>query len=347
MADPDFPETSDDTSPEDAELIDQLLAEGFTYARNGTVDGLAAHRAENMDSQNEGGCGCCDACDANCTGDCCGRCTMGAYTPPPQDQAEGEHLGTDTETTEEGEGVESESEPVAGALADDPFAHLSSEEKAGLVNLRNLFIQRPDLANQVNSLVDQELSGTPEAPPQNEPAIAPAPALPDFIDPDDPVAMGLWERVQDLSSRLEESSKSWQQSREEAQRAKVQADVDAAVVQFKASHPDLSDDEVEMVRTYTSANINVPGIMANYPGDPVRGIVSALEVGSHADPAVRDKVLGIQRASLEKEDKTRGRKLSSLGGGTPGTARQAGRPKKPSTWNEVSQRIAQELSDLQ
>ena len=49
-------------------------------------------------------------------------------------------------------------------------------------------------------------------------------------------------------------------------------------------HPDLDDNDIESIRNHTSAQVNVAGIMANFPGDPVDGLTRALEIGSMTDP---------------------------------------------------------------
>jgi hypothetical protein len=122
--------------------------------------------------------------------------------------------------------------------------------------------------------------------------------------------------------------------------------VASAVDRFKVDHPDLTDEEIQSIRNYSSANVNIQGVMSNFPLDPVTGLVKALEIGSMSDPAVRDKVLGIKRDDRAEQDKTRAGNLSKLTGSSGSSTRRAPKPVKASNWNEAASMIAKELEAL-
>jgi hypothetical protein len=86
--------------------------------------------------------------------------------------------------------------------------------------------------------------------------------------------------------------------------------------------------------------------MANFPGDPVEGLVRAMEIGSMTAEGVRDKVLGTPKKDPAAEDTKRQRSLSALSGGGGATRRTPPKQAKPAGWSDVAKKLAEEISAL-
>ena len=279
-------------------LIDELLEQGFSYTANGRVDGFAAPDEEPEPDE-------------------------------PDDELEPDPAADEPAPDEEPEPPVDE--PTRGAhsgrleLLGTP---LTETEAAGLLHLRKLLVEHPELAAEVNAKAEAVLSGRPLPQVEPEPAEPPvdAPvaenALPDFIDPDDTAQVALWREVEALRANQEQTNTRAQQATMEAQQARVHADIANAVDRFKAAHPDLDDADIVAIRDHTSATVNIASVMGNFPGDPVEGLVRALEIGSMTDPSTRDKVLGV-RDERPKKDAERQKALSALSGGSGSGQRRA------------------------
>ena len=332
----------DDLSAEDQAAADTLMQElldgGFKYEPNGRVAGFAGMPDEEGDDDGD------DDGDGPVGGD-----------------AEGDSDGAATDGDGEPAGAGGDGGDVDGVGDGSRGAHsgrlelrgtpLTETEADGLLHLRKLLIDHPDLAVRINELAEAKLTGR-QLPPEPAPAAqAPvdeppaAPALPDFIDPDDPVAVGLWREVVDLRKGQERTTETVTTAVERAGQAKVQADIANALDRFKAAHPDLDDDDIRAIRDHTSASVNIEGVMGNFPGDPVEGLVRALEIGSMTDPVTRDKVLGVRDVRGAKDAK-RQRSLSALSGGGGAASRRPAPAAKPVGWNDVSARLAEAIEKL-
>jgi hypothetical protein len=301
-------------------LIDELLEAGFEYTPNGRVSGFAAPDDDPDDEPDE-----------------------------PDNDPELDEPATEPDDEPE----PPTDEPARGAhtgrleLLGTP---LTETEAAGLLHLRKLLVEHPELAAEVNAKAEAVLSGRP-LPTIEEAAEPPGDAppatdtLPEWLDPDEPAQVALWREIEALRSSQEQTNTRAQQATAEAQQARVQADIANAVDRFKTAHPDLDDTDIAAIRDHTSATVNIASVMGNFPGDPVEGLVRALEIGSMTDPATRDKVLGI-KDDRPKKDAERQRALSALSGGSGAAQRRAPRAPKPAGWNDVAKQLAKELEAL-
>jgi hypothetical protein len=217
-----------------------------------------------------------------------------------------------------------------------------------------MLIEDPELATQVNSYIEAKQGrAQPPAPPvaDDKAPVDEPPALPEWIDPDDEVSVKLYRELEQLrtqTKRAEEvATGTVEQVQQDARARQQQADVAQAVERFRHAHPDFTDEEINHVRLHTAATVNVPGIMANFPGDPVEGLARAMEIGSMTAEGVRDKVLGTPRPDPGAEDAKRQRSLSALAGGGGGASRRrAPKQAKPAGWADVSKKLAEEISAL-
>jgi hypothetical protein len=244
-----------------------------------------------------------------------------------------------------GEEDESEDEDGGGEEASPtppPAPGLPDEELAQLLKLRELLTD-PDIASGVHDLLEAKFN-----PPKKE-ITKETVDLPEWIDPDDEQAVNTYLEIQKLQQHQDEKvgELAGQLEREEADRnsQRVASDIAAAVEQFKAAHPDLTDDEIDKIRRTTAELGIVPAVMANTPDGPVAGLVKAMEIGSMSDESVRGKVLGIATSGdTEKKERRRKSHLNALSGSSGSTPRTKTSTTKPMNWNEVTSRIVEELN---
>jgi hypothetical protein len=325
---------ADEEVDETEALIQELLDAGFTYSENGRVEGPAKDEGQ----EDEPGLTEKDE-------------DFGLSRPYGQsgdvvddDGGAGRGVGAD-------EGRDSETPPDGdlGSAPDEADffgTRLTKTEAEGLLRVRQLLMEHPDLASSFNEMVTNKLSGKAQPGEVEEPGELVEEKLPDFIDPDDIQAVAFWTELNKLRSDQEKDRRVQQEVMSQADQARVTNDINTAVEKFRTSHPDLTEEDIQTVRNYTSANVNIPGVMSNFPGDPVEGLVRSLELGSLTDPATRDKVLGVRKEDTKAKDRVRQNDLTKLSGGTGTSTRRPQREKPASTWNEVATRLAKELESM-
>ena len=253
--------------------------------------------------------------------------------PGDEGEEDGEEPGE--ETPEPAEEPAPAPEPAATAEAPGPFDTLTPEEKAQLLELRNLLTNNPDIAGTLKEAVQAKFQPEPDK------------TLPPEIDPEDTTSVKLWERIQEIKAERDADNARYESRDKEVSQARVNTEIAAAVDQFKVAHPNLSDEDINNIRTYTSANVNIGNVMANFPNDPVQGIVRSMEIGSMTDPLTRDKVLGVDAKALEAQaEKSRKQKLSALSGSTGSGPRTKPQTKKPGNWQEMTKQLTKELEEL-
>jgi hypothetical protein len=328
---------ADEEVDETEALIQELLDAGFTYSENGRVEGLAKDEGQEDDpgltekdedfglSRPYGSMGTNSVSDGDGVAD---GDDNGTGTEPPSAAAEQGDLGS------------------APDEADFFGTRLTKTEAEGLLRVRQLLMEHPDLASSFNEMVTNKLSGKAQPGEVEEPGELVEEKLPDFIDPDDIQAVAFWTELNKLRSDQEKDRRVQQEVMSQADQARVTNDINTAVEKFRTSHPDLTEEDIQTVRNYTSANVNIPGVMSNFPGDPVEGLVRSLELGSLTDPATRDKVLGVRKEDTKAKDRVRQNDLTKLSGGTGTSTRRPQREKPASTWNEVATRLAKELESM-
>ena len=302
-------------------MIQELLDAGFSYTQNGRVDGFAQEINGEIDED-------------------------------LQDEHEA-GLEEPDETPDETPDDEPERGAHSGRL-ELRGTPLTETEADGLLHLRKLLIDHPDLAAEVNALAESRLRGTPP-PPAPAPVADEAPvdqpeSLPEFIDPDDEQAVALWREVSEARRTAERAAEvatgTVEQVQAEAHHSRVQSDIQSAVERFRTMHPDLSEEDIQSVRNHTAATVNIPGVMGNFPGDPVEGLVRAMEIGSYTDETVRDKVLGTAKKDTTSEDAKRQRSLSALSGSSGSGSRRPAPEKKPAGWADVAKELAKGIEAL-
>jgi hypothetical protein len=176
-------------------------------------------------------------------------------------------------------------------------------------------------------------------PPVETPPIPSA--IPDFIDQDDEVQMGLWERIQNLESKIDSTATISRQTAEQAARAQADATLERAMAAYRTQYPNITDEDLAIIRPQAALIVN-PMIQQH---GPVDGMVRALYVASLENESTRNKVLGINTESQKTKSETRKRKLSAISG-TSGSAPKTA-PSRPqyTSDRDVVNAIARELSD--
>jgi hypothetical protein len=324
-----------DVVDEAESMIQELLDAGFEYTPNGRVTGFAGVGGDEDGSGDEAGDG--DVED-DVPGDSGGE--------PGEEGAGGDEVDDDARGAHSGR-LELKGTPLTDLEADS------------LLHLRKILIDHPDVSTALNELLTEKLQPRPPTPPP--PAVtAEAPVdepelLPDWIDPDDDTAVKLWNRLQEVESQAkradETATTTTERITQESHQARVASEIQTAVDRFSADHPALSADDVQRIRNETGAQVNIPGIMANFPGDPIQGLTKALEIGasiaSVSDPALADKVLGKTPADPAAEDKKRQRTLDALTGSSGSGPRSTPAAKKPTGWTDVAKQLADEIAKIE
>lgn len=329
----------DQLSADAESLIDEIINSGFSYDSNDRLVGLARQ------GEADGG-----GPDADEGSDEPAGAPGGSDDDPADDDddAAGDDDGSDgAGGSSGGDAGGDQTEDPSGGAAPGPLDGLSSEEQAGLLQVRRMLLEHPELAEKFAGDVRQVMAGgslksTEEIAAEK----AEAEKLPDWVDPDEPAQVAMFRRNQELEARMTSLERSGEASQQAMSQAQVRADIAAGVDRFKAAHPDLNDDDINNIRNHTKASVNVPGVMANFPDDPIEGIARALEIGSMTDPATRDKVLGINKTNPSEADKKRQKNLSGLSGSTGSAPRRPGKTKPAGNWNEVAHRLAKELEAM-
>lgn len=333
MADGD--ETADQLDAEAQSFIDELLEAGFKYDQKDRLQGFSGVDDEGVHAGDD------EATDENDdTSEDAGETGDDGAGSSAED-------GDEAEGADEADGGDSDSAGDVGSpsgRAPSPLDDLPAGEAEALLGLRTALIEHPELADEIGKRLDDIRAGRPitrEAPPE--------PEMPDFLDPDDEAAVAFWKRQQELEARVGSIETSTEKAVVDHARAEASANVNRAAEKFAAAHPDLTPEDIANIRNHTSANVNVPGVMANFQ-DPIEGLVRALEIGSMSDPLSRDKVLGITK-SRDAADAKRKSNLDALAGSSGSAPRRPGRRKKitgseQEKWNTVSKQLAAELEKI-
>ena len=167
------------------------------------------------------------------------------------------------------------------------------------------------------------------------------PALPDYIDPDDPVQIGLWNELQSVKEQVAATTTTVKQSAAESARVQAEATLERALSAYRTKYPSVTDADLAVIRPQAALIVNT---MIQQHG-PVDGMVRALYVASLENDQVRNKVLDITPTTTSTDSTTRKRKLSALSG-TSGSAPKTS-PSRPqyTSDRDVVNALAKELSD--
>jgi hypothetical protein len=169
------------------------------------------------------------------------------------------------------------------------------------------------------------------------------PAIPDFIDQDDPVQMGLYKMLAETRAEVASTRQQTQASIEEASRIRVNQEVDAGIAEFKRQYPQITDDEIAVIRPMAAPTVN--GFIKT-TGGAVPGIVKSLWVAALDIPTTRDKVTGQPVKDGQAASRSRKQAQSSLAPGSNGSAPRGSSPRSsPTSDKDARQQFGEALAE--
>ena len=202
-----------------------------------------------------------------------------------------------------------------------------------MVNFDRALAANPDAQKAVYEALDRAL--------QTQAPAAPTITPPEGFDPDDPTAQYLLAQLQARDAALEEMRQQFAQISGQVNlqsEASVTSLVNRAKSSFQKEHG-LSKDEMEQVFQDAERTINIPVLMSENGGDPLRAIEGGLWKAYISNDAFLEREMA-KRLDDQKKATERKGKLSSLTAGGGSAPRQ---PEYSSDPREHATQLAREL----
>lgn len=186
-----------------------------------------------------------------------------------------------------------------------------------MLELNRWLSNNPSKAEEFAKLVKGE-EAKPADPVPEEP--------PEWLDRDDPQAMGFWQSFQVVSNRLAETEKATAKIQTDNTQARAVADATAGLATFRANHPELTEDDITVLRSYPLA-VDLTGMFAQRMPGP-DAVVKALDLAYLEHPTFRARAQGEPTAKEKKatENRERKAKLGALSGSSGSAARSEPKP---------------------
>jgi hypothetical protein len=194
-----------------------------------------------------------------------------------------------------------------------------------------------DEIRQARRLADERASQ-----PQPEPE--PEPEVPEWLDLDDPSQKFFWSQLQAQNKALNQIAQTQAQGLQEQARSKAQNDVDTAMATFRSAHPELTENDIGVVRLHAVSLDIIDGLARNRTG--VDAVLKALDIAYLDHPEFRAKQAGEPTPTEVKatQSKERKSKLGALSGSS-GSAPRTETPRKPESDREAREQASQFLRD--
>jgi hypothetical protein len=198
----------------------------------------------------------------------------------------------------------------------------------------------PDAAERVQAAVKPTVPAAP-APPTNE-TLTP----PEFLDLEDPAQKFMWDsyvRTQTDLAAIKQRDEIREQSNVQA---RATADMDQALAQWTAAHPNFNDDQIIAVRKH-AAEMNVIGSLMATSSSPVAALARAMDLAALDNPDLRSIYLDPETHKTQtrkQKQATTKSKLNALGGSSGSAPRTTSTP-RPMTDKQARDQFAKELSD--
>jgi hypothetical protein len=170
------------------------------------------------------------------------------------------------------------------------------DEVRALLQLNQRMRDDPDVATRV--------SGAIAPPPETEPK------LPEWIDPEDRTAVGLWHETQAAKTRAEQAERRLTAKSEEERRAHVVDSFRSAVSQFRTKHPNLNDEQVAQIADMTGRANIIEGLERT-EGSLAAAFDRGMEMTMWSTPDLRSLALADQSDTVPANDKAQARKQKS------------------------------------
>jgi hypothetical protein len=180
------------------------------------------------------------------------------------------------------------------------------------------------------------------SPVQKDP---PVPVAPEWLDTEDPAQAFFWKKMQDQDRALQAVAANQQKINEDQTRERLVNEVQSGLSTFRQAHPELTEDDVQVIRLHaTSLNI-VGGLAAQMDGPAA--VRKALDIAYLDHPEYRAQHQGEPKPSevKAKASSERKAKLGALSGSSGSAPRQPEAQQKPSTDREMRAQAAKWLSE--
>lgn len=175
-----------------------------------------------------------------------------------------------------------------------------------------------------------------------EPVAPIAAKIPDYIDQDDEVQMGLWKELQARDERLDRIEQTTRESVAAQARSVAVSQFNQALGNFTTKYPNLTEAELNVVRVNGSQIL--PAIQATEP-DPVKAMEQAMYIAGLQYEPSRNKVLGVNESQRQHKSSQRKRKQSSIGGSSGSVPRTPTARPRPRTDREAVNEFAEALGE--
>lgn len=243
----------------------------------------------------------------------------GGTSDEPEETPEsgtGEETGAATPETEGGEeAVAPPSAPLTPpGFIDFEGQHLPVADVRAFLELNERLRSDPAVAERVTKAL---------SPPTE------APALPDWLDPEDQSSVKMWQHLQSVEANANTLRAQATQSQEREQRARVVDGFRAGVASFRSRYPQLNEDQVAAVAQATG-RANIVDGLERTEGSIAAAFDKGLEMVLWSDPNLRSLAQGDGTTTVPPKSKDRKAKqaaLSGSGGSAPQTNKTTSKPK--------------------
>lgn len=213
------------------------------------------------------------------------------------------------------------------------------EEARSMMELRRYLEANPETAQRVRAAIE----GQPAPEPQPEPA--PEPQPPDFLDIEDPRDAFIWEQFKRQHQQINQLQQTQAQNAAEAARSRAVNDVQEAMNTFRVNHPELTEDDIQIVRNHAVGLDIIDGLSRHRSGS--EAVLKALDIAYLDHPEFRAKATGTPSPKEQKAEaaKERKQKLAGIAGSSVSATRQPEPEVKPTSDREARAMAAKWLSE--
>jgi hypothetical protein len=190
-----------------------------------------------------------------------------------------------------------------------------------------------------NGLVP-EPTGQQQQQQQTPPEPTP-PVIPEFIDQDDEVQMGLWNKLQEVEQKFGTLSEQTQAANMRLVRQQAQQQLDSALSSFKTKYPGIDDQDLSIIRPMAAQLL--PAVQQNTP-NPVEAMERSLFIAAVENPTISQKIISPAASTQQQASATRKRKQSSIGGSSGSASRTPSRP-TPKTDSSMVDQLASAIEE--
>jgi hypothetical protein len=212
--------------------------------------------------------------------------------------------------------------PVPPGMVDFEGKLLPVEEVRALLALSDRLKEDPEAAKRIAEAAKGPVAtDTP-------------PALPSFIDPTDTTAVGLYREVEGLKAAEARREAQSRTNAESVRRANVVDSFRSAVSNFKAAHPNLTDEDVAKVADATG-RMNIIEGLERHEGSLTAAFERGMEMTMWGTPELRSLAAADNADKVSDKNKVRKQKSSALSGSGGSVPRNSPTKKTPSTREEL------------